>query len=312
MLYDKLEIMISSGDPHQVDVLFQAGATLAEGPVWDSRLECIYWIDIRRRRIARFDVTEERQTGVWITQHRPGCVALTDNREKLLIAAGDKIEILDLPTGTTQEIARLPIDVARFRVNDGRVDPQGRLWIGTMIDDIHAPDVFSGGALIRVDPDGTVFKVKDEFELPNGIGWNPDGSLLYMNDTTAQVTYSFEFDVSAGTVSNKQVLYDHSAGDGFPDGLSVDAAGCIWSAQWDGWNIRKISPNGELLAQIPMPVRRPSSAAFYGKHLSQLVITSATVDFSTEDFLKSPDAGSLYSMPVETAGVPGTFFALQK
>lgn len=290
--------------------MFQANATLGEGPIWDPRSQNIYWIDIRRSRISRYNIKAGRQTGVWITAHRPGCIGLTLDENRLVVAAGNRVEILDLTTGRTEEIARLPIEASRFRANDGRVDRMGRFWVGTMIDDVHAPETFCDGALFRVDPDGSVFKVEDTLELPNGIGWNEDDTILYFNDTTTLKTFCFDFNSAAGTLSNRRVFYDHSGGEGYPDGLSVDTEGCVWSAQWDGWNIRKISPDGDLLEQFAMPVRRPSSAAFFGENLDQLVITSATVDFVTNDYLKSPDAGSLFSMRTDTTGTQENFFAL--
>lgn len=293
-----------------VDLLFQANATLGEGPVWDGRAGCLYWVDIRCSRVSRYDLAQQRQTGVWIMPHRTGCVALTSDPHKLLVAAGVDIFVLDLQSGATSEIAALPIDGTRFRANDGRVDANGRLWVGTMIDDVHAPECFSGGKLFRVDPDGTVDCPDYEFELPNGIDWSRDNTLMYFNDTTTLSTFCFDFDQANGSLSNRRVFYDHSGGAGFPDGLSVDSKGCIWSAQWDGWNIRKISPEGELLQEFPMPVRRPSSATFFGPQLDRIAITSATVDFTTQDFLLSPNAGSLFSMAAESSGVVENQFPL--
>ncbi|MEM7445327.1 MAG: SMP-30/gluconolactonase/LRE family protein [Pseudomonadota bacterium] len=303
--------MQGNGAGAAVEVLFQANATLAEGPIWDGRTRCLYWVDIRRARVSRFDLSAGRQTGVWIAPSRVGCVALTTDPGTLLVAAGATISTLDLATGGTETVAELPIDTARFRANDGRVDRLGRLWIGTMIDDIHAPDQFRDGQLFRVDPDSTVVPSGFEFELPNGLAWSGDGSLMYLNDTTAQTTYVFDYDLASGAVSNRRVLYDHGAGEGFPDGLSIDADGNLWSAQWDGWNIRKISPEARLLAEIPMPVRRPSSASFFGDALDRIVVTSATVDFQMKDFIDSPDAGSLFTMPANATGVPENLFQLQ-
>ncbi len=300
----------STTKPANVELLFQANATLGEGPVWDSRSGDLYWVDIRRRRISRYNFVKKRQTGVWITPNRTGCVALTNDPQKLLVVAREDVFVLDLQSGVTSEIASLPIDTARFRANDGRVDAKGRLWVGTMIDDVHEPDSFSGGQLFRVDPDGTIDCANYDFELPNGIDWNKDNTLMYMNDTTTLSTYCFDFDLAAGRLSNKRVFYDHSGGEGFPDGLSVDSDGCIWSAQWDGWNIRQISSDGELLQEFRMPIRRPSSAAFFGPQMSHIAITSATVDFTTQDFLASPSAGSLFSMATGTTGVAEHQFSL--
>jgi len=299
-----------SAETDGVKVLFQANATLAEGPLWDNRLDLLYWLDIRRRRVSRFDPKKNCQTGVWILPNRPGCIALTSDPDKLVVAAGAEILILNLQDGTKSTHATLPIDTPTLRANDGCVDAQARLWVGTMIDDINAPEQFSGGRLFRIDPDGNIEMVDCEFELPNGIGWSRDGAIMYINDTTARMTYCFDFDAHTGALSNQRVFYDHSHGAGFPDGLSVDADGCIWSAQWDGWNIRKISPEGHLVKEVPMPVRRPSSATFFGPNMDHIVITSATVDFTTADFLASPDAGSLFSMPAGAKGVVENQFSL--
>ncbi len=187
----------STTKPANVELLFQANATLGEGPVWDSRSGDLYWVDIRRRRISRYNFVKKRQTGVWITPNRTGCVALTNDPQKLLVVAREDVFVLDLQSGVTSEIASLPIDTARFRANDGRVDAKGRLWVGTMIDDVHEPDSFSGGQLFRVDPDGTIDCANYDFELPNGIDWNKDNTLMYMNDTTTLSTYCFDFDLAA-------------------------------------------------------------------------------------------------------------------
>lgn len=277
-------------------VLFQANATLGEGPVWDDREGALYWVDIRRQRISRLDPRLRQQTGIWVMPDRVGCIGLTDDVGTLVVGAGANIVLLHLGTGKTDRIATLPIDTERYRINDGRVDTAGRLWVGTMIDDIHAPDVFSGGRLFRVSNDGEVWQASGEFELPNGIVWTGDDASLLINDTTACVTYRYRFDSVTGEASDRTVFFDHSGRDGYPDGLSIDTDGCLWSAQWDGWNIRRISPNAELLAEYRMPVRRPSSATFFGRSLDRIAITSATVDFSTEDFLQSPDAGSIFEM----------------
>jgi len=301
-VYKGRGMKLSAMNSAKIELLFQANATLGEGPVWDARSGDLYWVDIRRRRIARYNYTKKCQTGVWITQKRPGCIALTTDPQKLLVAAREDVFVLDLQSGATSQIVRLPIDTARFRANDGRLDAKGRFWIGTMIDDVHAPESFSGGELFCVDTDGNIDRADYEFELPNGIGWNKDNTLMYMNDTTTLLTYCFDFDLAAGRLSNRRVFYDHSGGAGFPDGLSVDSDGCIWSAQWDGWNIRKISPDAELLEEFQMPVRRPSSAAFFGPKMNYIAITSATVDFTTEDFLSSPNGGSLFSMGTDAKG----------
>ena len=294
-----------------VKLLFQSNNLLGEGPLWDSRCGDLYWIDIRRCRISRFNLGQNCQTGVWITPTRPGCIALTSDESKLLVAAREEIFILNLNNGKLSKIASLQIDRKLFRANDGRVDSAGCLWVGTMIDDIYAPEHFKGGQVFRIDPEGNTSSTNYEFELPNGIAWNSESTLMYINDTTSLFTYCFDFDLENGQLSNKRIFFDHSKGSGYPDGLFVDAENCVWSAQWDGWNIRKLSPDGKLIKEFQMPVRRPSSATFFGPNMNQIAITSATVDFSTEDFLKSPNAGSLFSMQTKSTGVVENQFPLK-
>ena len=152
-----------------VKLLFQSNNLLGEGPLWDSRCGDLYWIDIRRCRISRFNLEQNCQTGVWITPTRPGCIALTSDESKLLVAAREEIFILNLNNGKLSKIASLQIDRKLFRANDGRVDSAGCLWVGTMIDDIYAPEHFKGGQVFRIDPEGNTSSTNYEFELPNGI-----------------------------------------------------------------------------------------------------------------------------------------------
>ena len=291
-------------------VLQQANAALGEGPVWDPRLEAIYWVDIRRCRIHRYSVAAGRQDGVWITRNSPGCVGLTTNPQVLVVAAGSEILLLDLVSGAERLLATLPLDPSLMRANDGRVDRNGRLWVGTMIDDIHAPAQFEGGRLFSVSSGGGVWDSGASFELPNGIGWSPDGDTLYLNDSTARKTFAFDFSPRTGAIGRQRVLFEHPAAEGLPDGLCVDSTGNVWSGQWNGWNIKKIAPDGRLLETIPTPVQRPSSVTFVGRDLGRMVVTSAANGFTTADFLEAPDAGSLFELLVAATGQPENYFGL--
>lgn len=291
-----------------VAVLHQANASLGEGPVWDPRQQAVYWLDIRRCRIHRYSVAKGRQDGVWITRSNPGCLGLTANPGVLVIAAGAEVLLLDLVSGTETLIATLPIKTPLMRANDGRVDSSGRLWIGTMIDDIHAPPSFEGGKLFCVSPDSKVLDTGFSFELPNGIHWSPDGQTLYLNDSTARKTFAFDRSARTGAISRQRILFDHPSDEGLPDGLCVDSAGNIWSGQWNGWNIKKIAPDGRLLEVFRTPVQRPSSVTFFGHDLDRLVFTSAANGLTTADFLAAPDAGSLFELSVTATGQPESYF----
>jgi sugar lactone lactonase YvrE len=277
----------------------QANAILGEGPVWDKRTGEVFWVDIRRMHVFRLHLASGTQTGQWAFPERVGCVALTDDLSRLLVAAGLRVYWLDLESGQTTVFVDLGSERDGQRFNDGEVDAYGRFWIGTMMDDFFAPEKFENGAVHCVRPDGSVEEFGG-FQLPNGIGWSLDNTLMYVNDSAAGTTCVFDFDLKTGQARNKRVIY--TSDQGLPDGLSVDAEGNVWCAMWDGWRVVKLSRNGTLLDSIDMPVRRPSSATFCGERLDQLIITSATVGFTSEDFIKSPQAGGLFTASVENIG----------
>lgn len=290
----------------------QANAILGEGPVWDWRSGDLFWVDIRRRHVFRHHLASGRQTGQWVFPDRVGCVALTDDPTRTLVAAGLKIYLLTLDGGAQVVVADLSEGRELQRFNDGEVDSKGRLWVGTMLDDFHQPEAFVGGRLHRIDPDGTVTTFDEfDFALPNGIGWSPDDTRMYVNDSAARLTYVFDFDADVGEPTNRRVFYSASEGEGLPDGMSVDSDGNVWCAMWDGWGLIKLSPQGVPLERFSLPVRRPSSATFCGDALDQLAITSATVDFTSDDFARNPQSGGLFSMTAEVAGRRPNLFRLE-
>lgn len=295
--------------PDQVDCIQQANAILGEGPVWDWRTGEVYWVDIRRMQVFRHDLASGTQTGQWAFQERVGFVALTTQPDWLVVGAGLRLVLVNAKTGAVSEFADLDAGRTGHRINDAAVDAAGRLWVGTMMDDFFSPDEFVDGRLYRVEADGRVSR-HGEYLLPNGIGWSPDTTTMYINDSVARATYALDFDLADGIVSNRRTIFSAGPDEGLPDGLSVDADGNIWCAMWDGWAILKLSPDGAVLERHNMPVRRPSSATFGGSDLDRLLITSATVGFSSRDYAGSPLAGGLFQMPAGCIGQKANLFSL--
>ncbi|WP_051332612.1 SMP-30/gluconolactonase/LRE family protein [Cucumibacter marinus] len=292
-----------------LECIQQANATLGEGPVWDWRTGNLFWVDIRRGYVFRHHLASGEQTGQWVFDERVGAVALTADPGRILVAAGLTVYRLDLESGDTSVLCVVR-HIPKHRFNDGEVDAMGRLWMGTMHDDYFAPSEFTGGLLHRIDPDGTVTEF-GKFQLPNGIGWSLDKKTMYVNDSAAGTTQAFDFDLSQGIPTNQRTIYTSPPGKGMPDGMSVDAEGNIWCAMWDGWSLIRLSPEGEELDRYPMPVRRPSSATFCGESLDQLAITSATVGFTSQDYIKSPRAGGLFLAPAGCSGQRPNLFGVK-
>ncbi len=145
---------------------------------------------------------------------------------------------------------------------------------------MHPEDPVCG--LYRYDPDGSLHKMESGLTISNGLGWSPDERTFYLTDTPQQRIYAYDFEPQSGSISNRRVFIDLSNEPFFPDGMTIDRDGCIWSAMWDGWCVIQFDPDGKEMQRIPMPVQCPTSCTFGGSELNMLYITSASVGLSQE------------------------------
>jgi sugar lactone lactonase YvrE len=188
------------------------------------------------------------------------------------------------------------------RFNDGAVDREGRFWAGTM-----TPEGF-GNHLHRLEPKGSVDRMENGVGIANGMGWSPEGDTFYFTDSPRKTIYAYDFDAAKGRIFNRRV-WVHTPDDlGVPDGLTVDAQGCVWSVRWDGWKIERYDPAGNLLEEIKVPCQRPTSCAFAGDELSTLVITSARDGLEDAQLEQQPLAGDLFYYESGTTGLKESFF----
>ena len=219
--------------------------------------------------------------------------------------------------GTEDGIAVIDLDSASFelrltpeahlpdnRFNDGKVDRSGRFWAGTMDD----TEKDSTGTLYRIDPDLSATPVDTGYKVTNGPAFSPSGDIMYHNDSARQVTYAFDLDAD-GNASNRRQFAQYGEGDGYPDGMTVDAEGCLWIAFWDGWCVRRYSPGGECIAKIDVPVSKPTSCAFGGPDLDRLYITSASIGLDDQDLADQPQAGGLFVAAPGVSGIAELPFA---
>jgi sugar lactone lactonase YvrE len=279
----------------QVKCIAEVHAVLGEGPVWVERNAALYWLDIKGRKIFRIDEAGERRE--WPTPLRVGSLA-PQASGGFIAGTEDGIAFIDLEQGRFDIVARPEQHLPDNRFNDGKVDRRGRFWAGSMDDTEQA----ATGTLYRVDAGLSCTAVDSGYKVTNGPAFSPDGATMYHNDSARQVTYAFDID-GEGNPTNRREFARYGEGDGYPDGMTVDAEGCLWIAFWDGWCVRRYSPDGECLAKIDVPVARPTSCAFGGPALDQLYITSASIGLDERELARQPSAGGLFIVAPGVRGI---------
>ena len=279
-----------------VDCVWPAQAGLGEGPIWDAETATLHWVDIKAGRLHRFTPASGARHTVDVGEDI-GAVALRASGG-LVAVLRSGFAYLDRETGGKTPIADPEPDIAGNRFNDGRVDAAGRFWAGTMDDGEREVS----GALYRLDGDGTVTRMRDGFVISNGMGWSPDGETMYFTDSTRRRIIAYDFDPASGDIAGDRTFVRFGDDDGFPDGLTVDAEGGVWSALWDGHRLDRFTPEGALDRSLPLPVPRPTSMAFGGPGLDVLYVTSARIGLDQGALAAAPLSGGLFAVE---AGIRG-------
>jgi sugar lactone lactonase YvrE len=274
---------------------------LGEGPVWDARIDRVVWVDILAGRLhltARDGGTTTIQlpspVGCLVPRTAGGWVAA--------LADGFWTVARD---GTSARLADVQSDRPDLRFNDGKCDPQGRFWAGTMALDHRA----GAGALYRLDPDLSVHPMVGGVAISNGLDWSLDGRTMYYVDTPTRRIDQFDFDSASGAIADRRPFVTIDAADGSPDGLTVDADGGIWLALWDGWRVRRYYPDGSIDREIRLPVSEVTCPVFGGPDLDELYITTAWELLSEAQHAREPLAGALFRVRPGVRGRPPTPFA---
>jgi sugar lactone lactonase YvrE len=202
-------------------------------------------------------------------------------------------------SGELRELAQPEAGHTGVRMNDGACDPQGRFWAGSMAED----ESTAAGSLYRLEADGTCVKVLEGLTISNGIGWSPDGSVMYLADSGTGRLDAFDFHAVSGEIHGRRTIVHITQRGVAPDGLTVDALGDVWVALWGGAEVRRYSPTGDLVATVPLPVDRPTACAFGGRDLATLFITTARHGLDDAALARQPDAGRVFR--VDGLGVSG-------
>ncbi len=278
----------------EVEIFIDAHAGVAEGPVWDPAGSRLVWTDIPGEAVHFTDSDSARDTKVDVGG-RVGAVVLRDGGG-FVLAMENEFVITGSDPADSQ--VRVPVTTdPRFRFNDGKCDPAGRLVAGLAGTDGR----WATAGLYSLDADHSARRIVDGISCSNGIGWSADGRTMYYVDTPTYRVDCFDYDVETGVPSNRRVFAEISDGYGRPDGLCVDAEGCVWVAIWGGYEVRRFSPEGSLIQSIPVPVSLVSSVAFGGDTLDTLFITSAS-DIPKHQLAKEPHAAAVF---VAKPGVTG-------
>jgi len=274
------------------DLVVPASASVGEGPVFDRRTGALCWVDLMAGRLHETDLDSGVTSTVTIGMAL-GAVAPRRVGAGFAVAVADGFGFVD--AGGLRLVDRV-LPGPGHRMNDAKCDSRGRLWAGST----HVDFASGAGALHRWDGRGPSVVVARGFTLPNGIGWSPDDTRMYLVDSMSGDILAADFDAVDGVVGEFRVLC--RVGAGLPDGLAVDVDGCIWVAVWGGSVVQRYSPDGVLLGECRLPVSQPSSCAFAAD--GTLVITSARAGLTGSDLSAQPLAGSIFAVATSTRGVP--------
>jgi sugar lactone lactonase YvrE len=291
----------------EIRCVVPTGDICGEGAVWHLEQRALYWTDINRFLVHRFE-PHGQTTQTWFFEEPVTSVNLTTNADIFLLVFASQVGLWSPRAHPDiRTIFRLPA-APRMRFNDARVDPRGSLWAGTMCNNVgpKGEDLaveFTRGILYRIDPDGTVSEWKSGIGISNTVAWSPDRKTFYFGDSPANVIYSFAYDDRTGKISNeKQLFVGH--GLGAPDGSAMDQEGFLWNARPGAGCLIRIAPDGRIDRIVQLPVSKPTTCTFGGLDRKTLYITSAR---SAEQY-----SGSVFALDTEVRGLQDGRFLLPR
>ncbi len=280
-----------------VECVWPLKASLGEGPLWSASEKALWFVDIFEKQIHRFEPNTGHSRS-WIA---PGKVSfvLPESLGSFLVGLPGAVARFHPDSGEFEILAQVEGDYPQNRLNDACIDPQGRLWFGSMDEDGSR----KSGAFYRWGAEPAPVLADAGYCISNGPAFSPDGRIFYATDTLDHVLYRFSVS-EKGQLEQKTSFIRFRPEDGFPDGTTVDAEGCLWVAFYGGWSVRCFSPDGKQIAEVKLPCANVTKVAFGGEALRTAYVTTARHGLEPQDLASQPLAGGLFAFEVNVPGLP--------
>jgi sugar lactone lactonase YvrE len=287
----------------QIEVVLNAGATIGESPTWASAEGVLYWIDVKKPALYRYDPVTGRQ-GSWNLHSDIGAFALLPDSVGAIVALRAGVFRLEFASGSLIRLAPPPFDPALFRFNEGTCDSAGRFWMGVMFDPLDGKPPAQAASLHHFTLGGGLVPQPDASELHNGMAWSREEDVFYLSHSNAGEVFAYAFDARQGRLGACKLFAKIAGKDGIPDGAAVDTEGGYWCALHGGGRLRRYTMTGEVDREIALPVSQPTMCAFGGEALDDLYVTSASDKLSPEQRKREPLAGALLRVRCGARGIP--------
>lgn len=293
----------------EVRVAVALPSLLGESPMWHPREQVLYYCDILGRKLHRFDPSNG-QVGHWEFDADVACVAPMLGGQ-LMLGMRDGVWRFNPQTGARTQLAKPPYEPAEQCFNDGKCDPQGRFWVGSLCERRDRPL-----ASLHCLSAGRLTRRAEGITVSNGLAWSPNGRTMYWADTPAHTIYAFDFEPHSGEISGRRVFASFPGKgtggslDGYggrPDGAAVDVEGHYWVAMFEGQRLLRLSPEGVVVREVELPVRCATMPCFGGPDLKTLYITTARENRPAAELMMQPLAGCVLALEVDVPGLPVNF-----
>ena len=291
---------------YRATLAYQQEASLGEGAIWNHINNQLYWVDIEDKKLFLYDPTQQKEEFIELPS-RIGTVVII-NKDSVLVALEDGIHLLNTKNKDLSMFTSLSDQLIESRLNDGKCDPEGRLWVGSM----HLKQLSNKANLYTVNSDGSWGKKLNDVTISNGIVWSSDKSTMFYIDTPTLKVMAYNFDATSGEITSPRVAVSIPEELGYPDGMTIDEEDMLWIALWNGNAVIRCNPKtGEIITKIDVPAHNVTSCAFGGPDLDTLYITSARIDMTNEELQEYPQSGALFKVVPGVKGVKSNLFKLK-